>query len=145
MDKKEFQNKLRQFTEEIKSHLTYKDGKWSIKGFVDIYKNTYTISSDTKIISKILEIHIFPKIKEFAESIGFDIELPEHQNYYPDMTFIKISDKAIKYAVDFKTTYRINGNFCNGFTLGSHGEYFINRDSKKNICRSSQIAISLIA
>jgi len=34
-----------------------------------------------------------------------------------------------------KTTYRLpdNPDFCNGFTLGSHGEYFINRKSSKNI------------
>ncbi len=32
------------------------------------------------------------------------------------------------FAVDFKTTYRLANNpeYCNGFTLGSHGEYFIN-------------------
>ena len=37
--------------------------------------------------------------------------------------------------MDFKTTYRLEGNsdFCNGFTLGSHGEYFTNRSSTKNI------------
>ena len=33
-------------------------GEWTIKGFIDIYKNIYTISSDTKIVSKILEIRI---------------------------------------------------------------------------------------
>ena len=34
-----------------------------------------------------------------------------------------------------KTTYRDEDypGFCNGFTLGSHGEYFINRTSTKNI------------
>ncbi|MGA2299023.1 MAG: type II restriction endonuclease, partial [FCB group bacterium] len=44
-------------------------------------------------------------------------------------------NEKIKFAVDFKTTYRLQSNpeFCNGFTLGSHGEYFINRTSKKNI------------
>ena len=32
-------------------------------------------------------------------------------------------------------TYRCEDNpkFCNGFTLGSHGEYFVNRNSSKNI------------
>jgi hypothetical protein len=41
----------------------------------------------------------------------------------------------VKFAVDLKTTYRLpdNPDFCNGFTLGSHGEYFINRKSYKNI------------
>lgn len=35
----------------------------------------------------------------------------------------------------FKTTYRLPGKpwLCNGFTLGSHGEYFQNRKSTKNI------------
>jgi len=34
-----------------------------------------------------------------------------------------------------KTTYRLNDydGFCNGFTLGSHGEYFRVRTSNKNI------------
>jgi hypothetical protein len=34
-----------------------------------------------------------------------------------------------------KTTYRLENNpaFCNGFTLGSHGEYFTNQNSTKNI------------
>ncbi|OQY43144.1 MAG: type II deoxyribonuclease, partial [Anaerolineaceae bacterium 4572_78] len=36
--------------------------QWTIKGFIDTYKNIYTISNDTKIVSKILEIHLFPKI-----------------------------------------------------------------------------------
>jgi hypothetical protein len=36
--------------------------------------------------------------------------------------------------VDIKTTYRKQRDgYCNGFTLGSHGEYFINRESNKNI------------
>ena len=41
----------------------------------------------------------------------------------------------IKFAVDLKTTYRDEKypQFCNGFTLGSHGEYFIDRTSTKNI------------
>ena len=46
-----------------------------------------------------------------------------------------MKDENIKFAVDFKTTYRLPlaPEFCNGFTLGSHGEYFINRNSTKNI------------
>ena len=51
------------------------------------------------------------------------------------MTFISKKDSQIKFAVDLKTTYRDEEypGFCNGFTLGSHGEYFIDRTSKKNI------------
>ena len=36
---------------------------------------------------------------------------------------MKTSNPDLKFAVDFKTTYRRDNNldFCNGFTLGSHG------------------------
>ena len=57
--------------------------KWTVKGFVDIFKNVYTISSDTKIVSKILEIHLFPKILRFAQTYGFKVVLAEHQNLLP--------------------------------------------------------------
>ena len=41
----------------------------------------------------------------------------------------------MKFAVDFKTTYRLPDKpfLCNGFTLGSHGKYFEDRNSAKNI------------
>lgn len=42
-------------------------------------------------------------------------------------------DNSIKFAVDFKSTYRKEKDKCNGFTLGSHGEYFQQRSSTKNI------------
>jgi len=72
---------------------------------------------------------------EFANKYGYKIVLAEHQNYYPDISFVKMSNEKIKFAVDFKTTYRNPSKpyLCNGFTLGSHGEYFENRKSTKNI------------
>ncbi len=134
-DKDKFKKILKKFTETILNEVSSDDGQWTIKGFIDIYKNVYTISSDTKIVSKILEIHLFPKILAFAEKNGYKLVLADHQNYYPDITFVSKKDETIKYAVDLKTTYRKpdNQKLCNGFTLGSHGEYFINRSSKKNI------------
>jgi len=130
-----FKEKLRKFLETITSYVSTPNGQWNIKGFIDVYKNIYTISTDTKIVSKILEIHLFPKILEFAEQNDYKIVLADHQNYYPDISFIDKENDNIKFAVDFKTTYRApdNKEFCNGFTLGSHGEYFINRSSSKNI------------
>ena len=109
--------------------------EWTIRGFIDIFKNIYTISSDTKIVSKVLELHLFPHFLAFAENIGYDIELATYQNWYPDLTFISKRDQNIKFAVDLKTTYRDEEypGFCNGFTLGSHGEYFVDRTSTKNI------------
>ena len=121
--------------ENIGDEIKTDDGQWSIKGFIDVYRSIYTISADTKVVSKILEIHLLPKLFTFAEKSGYGIVLADHQNYYPDISFVKESDPDIKFAVDFKTTYRLENypEFCNGFTLGSHGEYFVNRDSTKNI------------
>jgi hypothetical protein len=134
-DKDNFSAQLEEFVKDLSSYISSDDGQWTVKGFIDIFKNIYTISSDTKIISKILEIHLFPKILQFAQLHEYKVVLAEHQNYYPDISFVKASDETIRFAVDFKTTYR-NPNkpyLCNGFTLGSHGEYFENRTSYKNI------------
>ena len=100
-----------------------------------MFRNIYAISSDTKVVSKILELHLFPHFLDFARRIGYSIELATHQNWYPDLTFVNKENSEIKFAVDLKTTYIIESrpDFCNGFTLGSHGEYFIKRDSSKNI------------
>ena len=128
----EFEDALNNFVKELKNYVSTNSGEWTIKGFIDIYKNIYTISSDTKIVSKILEIHIFPEILMFAEKNGYKIILAEHQNWYPDLTFISIYNEDIKFALDLKTTFRRN-NKSVGFTLGSHGAYFKERDKDKNI------------
>ena len=67
-EKEKFAKKLEKFVTELKVHVSSDDGQWTIKGFIDIFKNVYTISSDTKIVSKILEIHLFPKILAFAQA-----------------------------------------------------------------------------
>lgn len=87
-----FEKKLRNSVESLNEYVVSDDRQWTIKGFIDIFKNVYTISSDTKIISKILEIHIFPKILQFAQKEGYHIVLAQHQNYYPDISFVKNSD-----------------------------------------------------
>jgi len=131
MDKKILEEKFLEFCKHLTEVVCDETRHWTIKGFIDTSKNIYTISQDTKIISKILEIHIFPELIKFANENGFDIVLADHQNYYPDMTFVLKEDTTIKYAVDIKTTF-IRGSRA-GFTLGSHGAYFINRESTKNI------------
>lgn len=130
--KLEFKKALDIFTDKLEKYVSTENGDWSIKGFIDVYKNIYTITSDTKIVSKILEIHIFPQILQFAEENQFNIILTEHQNYYPDLTFIHKENENIKFAVDLKTTYRKKSG-VSSFTLGSHGSYFKERDKKKNI------------
>ena len=134
-EKEKFALQLKKFVTNLKNHISTPDEQWTVKGFIDVFKNVYTISADTKIISKILEIHLFPKVLEFAQLNGYKVVLAEHQNYYPDVSFVKVDDESIRFAVDFKTTYRNpkKSYLCNGFTLGSHGEYFENRTSTKNI------------
>ena len=133
--KEHFSQQLKEFVTGLKEYISTQDNQWTVKGFIDTEKNIYSISADTKIISKILEIHLFPRILEFAKINGYKLVLPEHQNYYPDVSFVKLDDENIRFAVDFKTTYRNpdKPHLCNGFTLGSHGEYFENRNSTKNI------------
>lgn len=129
-----FSGQLKAFANTLEARIS-KDDEWTIKGFVDVFRNVHTISSDTKIVSKVLELHLFPYFLEFAESTGYMLELATHQNWYPDISFVSKADPKIKFAVDLKTTYRDEQypDFCNGFTLGSHGEYFVNRASTKNI------------
>lgn len=133
--KEKFEVALKEFVTTLQSRISSEDGQWTVKGFIDVFQNVYTISADTKIVSKILEIHIFPEIMRFAKENGYKVILPDHQNYYPDISFIKDDDESVRFAVDFKTTYRnaAKPHLCNGFTLGSHGKYFEDRQSKKNI------------
>lgn len=130
--KLEFKTELDKFADRLEKYVSTDNGDWSIKGFIDVYKNVYTISSDTKIVSKILEIHMFPQILQFAESIDYKIILAEKQNWYPDLTFVHKKNENVKFAVDIKTTFRRNDKTA-GFTLGSHGGYFKERDKDKNI------------
>ena len=133
--KSDFGDVLVKFVSTLSDYVSTDAGQWTIKGFIDTYKEIYTISSDTKVVSKILEIHLFPRILAFAEDLGFEIVLADHQNYYPDLTFVSKADETIRFAVDFKTTYRNPRRpwLCNGFTLGSHGTYFSDRSSTKNL------------
>lgn len=130
--KSDFKKELDKFADKLEKYVSTDNGDWTVKGFIDVYKNIYTISSDTKIVSKILEIHIFPQILQFAESIDYKIILAEKQNWYPDLTFVNKKNEEVKFAVDIKTTFRRNHKTA-GFTLGSHGGYFKERDKEKNI------------
>lgn len=130
--KADFKAELDKFAQKLEKYVSTGNGEWTVKGFIDVYKNIYTISADTKIVSKILEIHIFPQILAFAESIGYKIILAEKQNWYPDLTFVNKKNEDVKFALDIKTTFRRNHKTA-GFTLGSHGAYFKERDKSKNI------------
>ena len=52
--KAKFSEALHAFVNRLRTHVSSEDGDWTVKGFIDIYRNIYTISSDTKVLSKIL-------------------------------------------------------------------------------------------
>ncbi len=92
MTREEFLQKLKEFSESLTSYVSTNSGDWKVKGFIDTDESIFTISADSKIISKILEIQLFPKFKELAEEIDFEIVLAEKQNWYPDLLGLKGSD-----------------------------------------------------
>ncbi len=127
----EFLKRLQAYTDSFAKAVATNEGEWIIKGFIDIYQRIYTISVDTKITSKVLELLLFPLFVKFGKDNGLKIELSPHQNFYPDLTFIH-EDSGRKFAVDIKSTYRINQSEVNGMTLGAFTGYFRKRDSNKN-------------
>lgn len=107
------------------------NGDWIVKGFIDIYRCVYTLSLDTKVVSKVLELLLYPAFARFAETHGFDLQLSPQQNFYPDLTFVSRRD-GTRFAVDIKSTYRLSETRVSGMTLGAFTGYFRNRDSAKN-------------
>ena len=71
-EKEIFAKQLKKFATTLGGKIA-KDNEWTIRGFIDIFKNIYTISTDTKIVSKVLELHLFPYFLSFAEENGYNI------------------------------------------------------------------------
>ncbi len=126
-----FQEKLLAHFDAFYKSLATDTGEWAVKGFIDVYRNIYTISIDTKVISKIVELILFPIIYRFAQENNYRVVLAEHQNYYPDISLI--SPDNTKIALDLKSTYRVSEQSVSGFTLGAFTGYFRKRNSTKNI------------
>ena len=131
MTSDEFLKKLQAHADTFAKAVATNEGEWIIKGFIDVYRRIYTISVDTKIVSKVLELLLFPMFVEFGKANGLKIELCPQQNFYPDLTFVHEASGR-KFAVDIKSTYRISANEVNGMTLGAFTGYFRKRDSNKN-------------
>lgn len=131
MTSDEFLKNLQTHADTFAKAVATNEGEWIIKGFIDVYRRIYTISVDTKIVSKVLELLLFPMFVEFGKTHGLKIELCPQQNFYPDLTFIHEASGR-KFAVDIKSTYRISANEVNGMTLGAFTGYFRKRDSNKN-------------
>ncbi len=117
MQQDNFQKSLLKHTEEFRKVLATPSGDWSVKGFIDVAKNIYTISVDTKVVSKIIELMMFPVLQKFAKENSYEMRFCAEQNHYPDVTFLT-KDKQ-KIALDLKSTYRKENGDVSGFTLGA--------------------------
>ena len=114
MDKKVFQELLAEEVKSYKALLETPNNDWIVKGFIDVNKNIYGITNDTKVVSKVIEIILIPKLASFAERNGLVLEFPSAQNFYPDLTF---KDKEGNlFAVDFKSSYYRDDKKVNGLT-----------------------------
>lgn len=127
----EFLAKLQAHAASFATAVATNEGDWIIKGFIDVYRRIYTISVDTKITSKVLELLLFPMFVEFGKANGLRVELSPHQNFYPDLTFVH-GESGHKFAVDVKSTYRTDASNVNGMTLGAFTGYFRKRENSKN-------------
>lgn len=131
MTAEQFHKHLQDHAESFAKAVATNEGEWIIKGFIDVYRRIYTISVDTKIVSKVLELLLFPMFVGFAKKYHLKIELCPQQNFYPDLT-ITHPRSGNRFAVDIKSTYRTSETEVNGMTLGAFTGYFRNRDSNKN-------------
>ncbi len=78
-NKEAFQSALMADFEAFTQTLATDAGDWVIKGFIDVYRNVYTISVDTKVVSKLIELMLIPLIVQFAQRYGYELILSEHQ------------------------------------------------------------------
>ena len=131
MNKEEFIEALQEEALSYNRIIATENGDWIVKGFIDIYKNIYTITLDTKVVSKVIEILLIPHFEKFAQKNNLDLILPPQQNFYPDLSFI-CKETGNKFAVDIKSTFKDDKDRIKSMTLGAFTGYFRNRKSTKN-------------
>ena len=73
MTREQFLEKLQAQAATFGKAVATNEGEWIIKGFIDVYRRIYTISVDTKIVSKVLELLLFPMFVKFAKTHGLKI------------------------------------------------------------------------
>ena len=73
MTAQQFFDLLCEEVKQYKNILETQNNQWIVKGFIDVYKNVYTITNDTKVVSKIIEILLIPQLNNFARK--HDLEL----------------------------------------------------------------------
>lgn len=131
MTKEEFLNALQNEVLDYNKIIATNNGDWIVKGFIDIYKRIYTITLDTKVVSKVIEILLIPQFEKFAQKNNLKLILPAQQNFYPDLSFV-CKKTGNKFAVDIKGTFKDSQNKIKSMTLGAFTGYFRNRESTKN-------------
>jgi Restriction endonuclease EcoRV len=139
MNKDDFLQSLQNEVANYNRIIATDNGDWIVKGFIDIYKNIYTISVDTKVVSKVIELLLIPAFENFAKKYDLVLENQTKQNFYPDMTFIS-NKSGEKFAVDIKSTVKDRGNKIKSMTLGTFQGYFRNRTT--NVGESISYAYS---
>lgn len=131
MNKNELFSALQKEILKFNQVVATEDGDWIVKGFIDIYKNIYTITIDTKVVSKVIEILLIPEFERFAKENNLELVLPPQQNFYPDLSFV-CRETGKKFAVDIKSTFKDSSDKIKSMTLGAFTGYFRNRKSTKN-------------
>lgn len=126
-----FREELLPYFDAFAHKLATDEGDWTVKGFIDVYRNIYTVSVDTKVVSKIIELMLYPMFVSFAIQHNYQMVLSGQQNHYPDVSFVAADGSKI--ALDLKSTYRTAPGLVNGFTLGAFTGYFRQRHSPKNV------------
>jgi len=137
MSQDHFRDVFLPYLDDIQNRVVTAAGDWTVKGFIDVYQRIYTISLDTKVLSKVLELLMFPIIARFADEQGYDLILAKAQNHYPDISLISKTDETLCYALDIKSTYRTGVDKegqarVSGMTLGTFGGYFRTRHKPLN-------------
>ncbi len=127
---KVFLHLLQEEASRFAERISTEDGDWIVRGFIDVFRRVYTISGDTKVVSKLIELMLLPMFRDFAETHGFTLFAAREQNHYPDLSF-QAADTSL-FAVDLKSTYRTSTGTVNGFTLGAYSGYFRDRHTIKN-------------
>lgn len=77
MNKIVFLDALQAEVESFNRAVSTSKGDWIVKGFIDVARNIYTISMDTKVISKIMELLLFPELANFARAHKLKMVLAE--------------------------------------------------------------------
>ena len=70
-----FREELLPYFDAFARKLATDEGDWTVKGFIDVYRNIYTVSVDTKVVSKIIELMLYPIFVSFAVQYGYQMVL----------------------------------------------------------------------